>query len=69
MVAGAWEFFEFGMDQLTGSNLQHWIETGVEDTMYDMLAAFIGSVLFLTIYVYEMLWNKNGFITRFIKSL
>ncbi len=69
LIAGGWEFFEFGMDQLTGSNLQHAIETGVEDTMCDMLAAFYGSIIFLIIYLYEMLGKHNGFITKFIKSL
>ncbi len=69
LVAGIWEFFEFGMDQITGSNLQHWIETGVKDTMCDMLAAFSGSIIFLSVYLYEMLTKKNGFITKFIESL
>lgn len=69
LVAGIWEFFEFGMDQLTGSNLQHWIETGVEDTMCDILAAFSGSIIFLIVYLYEMLTKKEGFITKFIDSL
>ena len=69
LVAGVWELFEFGMDQLTGSNLQHWIETGVEDTMCDILAAFSGSIIFLIVYLYEMLIKKEGFITKFIDSL
>lgn len=69
LVAGVWEFFEFGMDQFTGSNLQHWIETGVTDTMCDMLAAFVGSVFFLIIYLYEMLTGHNKFISKFIDSL
>lgn len=69
LVAGLWEFFEFGMDQITGSNLQHWIETGVSDTMCDMLAAFTGSVLFLIAYLYEMLTNSYSFISKFIDAL
>ena len=69
LVASIWEFFEFGMDQATGSNLQHWMETGVEDTMCDMLAAFSGSILFTVFYLYEMLTNRSGFITKFIDSL
>lgn len=69
LVAGIWEFFEFGMDQITGSNLQHYLETGVEDTMCDILAAFSGSILFLIVYLYEMLTEKKGFITKFIDSL
>lgn len=69
LVAGMWEFFEFGMDQFTGSNLQHWMETGVKDTMCDMLAAFCGSVIFLVAYLYEILTNDNSFITKFIDSI
>lgn len=69
LVAGIWEFFEFGMDQFTGSNLQHWMETGVKDTMCDMLAAFSGSILFLIVYLYEMLTGHNNFISKFIDSL
>lgn len=69
LIAGTWEFFEFGMDQLTGSNLQHWMETGVTDTMCDMLAAFGGSVLFLFVYLYEMLTGHYKFISKFIDSL
>ena len=69
LVAGIWEFFEFGMDQLTGSNLQHYIETGVKDTMCDMLAAFTGSILFIIFYLYEMLTERKRFITSFIDSL
>ncbi len=69
LVACLWEFFEFGMDQLVGMNLQHSIETGVEDTMCDILAAFSGSIIFLCAYLYEMLIPSNGFITKFIDSL
>lgn len=50
LTACIWEFFEFGMDMITGSNLQHAKETGVVDTMQDMIAAFIGSIIFLTFY-------------------
>lgn len=50
LTASLWEFFEFGMDVLTKSNLQHSIETGVKDTMVDMIAAFLGSTLYITYY-------------------
>ena len=69
LVAGLWEFFEFGMDQLAGMNLQHSIETGVKDTMVDILAAFSGSILFLCVYMYEMVTSTKGFITKFINSM
>lgn len=47
LTASIWEFFEFAMDKIISSNLQHSIETGVTDTMVDMMAAFTGSILFL----------------------
>ncbi len=69
MIACLWEFFEFGMDQFTSMNLQHSIETGVKDTMYDILAAFSGSLLFIISYLLEAITQSNGFITKFINSL
>ena len=45
LVAGIWEFFEFGADLLLGMDLQHHLDTGVVDTMEDMLAAFGGGIL------------------------
>ena len=49
-----WEFFEFGLDTFTGSNVQWVIETGVTDTMTDMLIAFAGSILFSVVYLGAM---------------
>ena len=42
--------FEFGMDSITGSNLQHNLDTGVADTMWDMIAAFVGGFISSLIY-------------------
>jgi len=44
-IASLWELFEFGADNLLGMNLQHNKDTGVMDTMMDMLAAFGGAVV------------------------
>jgi hypothetical protein len=44
-IAGIWEFFEFGVDKMLGMNLQHSLDTGVSDTMEDMLAAFGGGMV------------------------
>lgn len=46
MVAGVWEILEFCADQLVHSNLQHTKETGVVDTMKDMIFACFGGVLY-----------------------
>lgn len=47
VMAGAslWELFEFGADTLLDMNLQHSSDTGVMDTMIDVLVAFIGGTL------------------------
>lgn len=50
IIALLWEMFEFGMDSITGSNLQHNLDTGVADTMWDMIAAFVGGFISSLIY-------------------
>ena len=42
IVALFWEIFEFSMDNLIGSNLQHNLDTGVNDTMEDLIVATLG---------------------------
>jgi uncharacterized membrane protein YjdF len=43
-IATAWEFFEFAMDKLLGFSMQQLISQGLDDTMYDLIAATVGSV-------------------------
>lgn len=50
MVAGLWEIFEFTCNALFGGDAQKVVETGVDDTMEDIIAAFLGSILF-TVYI------------------
>lgn len=50
LVAVIWEFFEYGMDSLFGMTLQHADTTGVNDTMIDLVSAFLGSITFLIFY-------------------
>ena len=45
MVAVIWEFFEFFCDQFLGQSMQQLVSVGVEDTMIDLLVAFLGSVM------------------------
>lgn len=49
-VAGLWELFEFLSDVILGMDLQHNIDTGVNDTMTDMLAAFGGGMISMFFY-------------------
>ena len=44
--AFAWETFEFVCNILFGGDAQRVAETGVTDTMMDMIVAFIGSIAF-----------------------
>ena len=43
--AGLWEIIEYSVDLITASNLQHNKDTGVVDTMEDMIACFVGGIL------------------------
>lgn len=69
LIAGGWECIEFLIDKVSGSDVQHVLETGVDDTMLDMVSAIVGSVLFIIVYLYEILYNKSGIIKLFVRSL
>ena len=59
-IASIWELFEFEVDSLLGMNLQHSIDTGVRDTMFDILVAFIGGLIFsVSYYVYKRSIDKS----------
>ncbi len=49
-IASLWEFFEFTCDKLFDKDAQHVLTTGVDDTMKDMLVAFLGSIIFSSYY-------------------
>ena len=40
-----WEIIEYTGDNLIGSNLQHVIDTGIKDTMTDMIVALLGGII------------------------
>ena len=42
IIAITWEVFEFSIDNLAHTNLQHNQDTGVIDTMQDMIVALLG---------------------------
>ena len=43
-VAGLWELAEYAINLITGRDVQHVLDTGVGDTMQDMLVCMIGTV-------------------------
>lgn len=69
MVAGLWEMFEFTNDRIFGKDAQKVIETGVTDTMKDMIVAVLGSGLCAITYYYEILNNKKIIFRQFIEDI
>ena len=45
LIAILWEVFEFSIDTIINTNLQHNQDTGVVDTMQDMIVALMGGVM------------------------
>ena len=43
-VAGLWELAEYAINLITGRDVQHVLDTGVGDTMQDMLVCMIGTI-------------------------
>lgn len=63
-IGGIWEFFEFACDKLTGGDTQHVLDTGVSDTILDMLSATSASLLFSLYYWYEEKYSKINHIKK-----
>ena len=45
LIAITWEVFEFSIDSFAHTNLQHNQDTGVIDTMQDMIVATLGGII------------------------
>lgn len=69
MIASFWEFMEFGTDLVMKTDVQHVLDTGVKDTMQDMLIAFLGSLIVAFSYLIEDKISKNGFIKKIVNNL
>lgn len=54
-MGGIWEILEFIMDNIFGQNMQHMSETGLIDTMWDIIVNFFGA---LVISITGYLWLK-----------
>ncbi len=66
-IAAFWEIFEYTGDCLFHSNMQR-LETGVNDTMRDMIMAFLGYLLFICAYFFEKSSHTKFVITKFIEE-
>jgi uncharacterized membrane protein YjdF len=54
LCAGLWEIGEFTSDYFLKTNLQHNLDTGVYDTMEDILVAFFGGITALIFYLINL---------------
>jgi hypothetical protein len=68
LIASLWEFYEFTFDRLFNKDAQLVKITGSGDTMLDMLAALIGCLFIITIYVYEVGNNKPIIIKNILRK-
>lgn len=69
MIAGIWEIFEYLSSYYFHLDPQKVAETGVTDTMGDMIVAFLGAILVSISYHFEHKENHNLLIKKFIKQL
>ena len=68
MASSFWEVFEFSMDRMFGRDAQKVLETGVTDTMKDIICALLGSLLSLMWYMYDLITSKHK-LKNFIYSI
>lgn len=69
LISGLWEIFEFTTDKLFNKDAQNVFTTGVNDTMKDIICAFLACLFILLSYAYEKINNKKIMVINFIKSI
>lgn len=69
MVASLWEIFEYLSSFYLGVDPQKVAQTGVADTMGDIIVAFLGSILVSIGYQYEYKCNYDLLIKRFVNLI
>lgn len=67
LIASGWEMFEFTCDNLFRKDAQNVLTTGVDDTMWDIIVAFIGSILVSILYIIEVKTKKKILVTKLVK--
>ncbi len=69
LVAVGWEMFEYTANILFGGDAQRVAKTGVNDTMQDMIVAFLGSIVVSVIYYIEEKTHKTGIVKSFMNGI
>ena len=68
-IAALWEVFEYLSSYYFNLDPQKVALTGVSDTMGDIIVAFLGSILISVSYYFEIKYNNNLLIKKFIKTI
>lgn len=63
-----WEFLEFFADNISLGNNQR-LETGITDTMLDLIYTFAPSIILSVCYYIEVKFKNNILINKFVTSL
>ena len=67
-TAVIWEFLEFSSDKILHENNQR-LETGIFDTMIDLILTFVTSLIFVADYFIEIKFHKKGMLSSFIANI
>lgn len=65
-IGSIWEVSEYVVDCWDNCNSQHYLDTGIVDTMQDIICNLFGTCLFVLIMIIDVLWNRDkitGFLT------
>lgn len=69
LVASGWEMFEYIANIFFGGDAQRVALTGVNDTMQDIIVAFLGAIFIAVCYVFEEKRGKELFVKGFMQGI
>ena len=58
-IAALWEIFEFASDKIFGTSMQELIQHGLDDTMWDMIAATVGAIIAVPLFIKKTKWVET----------
>jgi len=67
-IAAVWEIFEYFTYLITGRDVQHTLDTGIHDTMLDLISCLAGSIFMAVNYLIYVWKEKQSFFVRMISE-
>jgi len=67
-VAVAWEIVEYFIYLTTGRDVQHVLDTGIHDTMLDLISCAVGSIFIILNFLLYIWKGKQSFFVRMISE-